>query len=142
MLSSEHQQDLQNTFAEGVFVPDATDSAIARLYYGLLDRSPDAPGLQAWENGAANGLSLQTIAQDFISSPEYQQVHGARNDQQFVDALYEGALGRPAEPAGEQAWETALSQGTPRAAVALGIAESTEAQFHLAPNIEGGYKLA
>jgi hypothetical protein len=141
VLSPEHQQDLQGTFNAGVFVPDPTDSAVARLYYGLLDRPPDAAGLSGWENAAAQGLPLVTIAQDFINSPEYQNLHGPQTDQQFVDALYVGSLGRPADAAGEQGWDTALSQGLPRSVVALGIAESPEAQQHLAPNIEMGFKL-
>jgi hypothetical protein len=142
VLSPEHAQDLQSTFAQGVFVPSATDDAIARLYYGLLDRSPDAQGLQGWENAAQNALSLQTIAQDFISSPESRQLRGSPTDLQFVDGLYQAALGRQPDAAGEAGWADALSHGAPRAAVALGIVESPEAQGHLAPFIENGFKLA
>jgi hypothetical protein len=141
VLSPEHAQDLQSVFTDGVFVPSASDDAIARLYYGLLDRSPDAAGLQGWENAAAQGLSVRTIAQDFIGSPEYQHLHGTQTDQQFVDALYQGALGRAPDAAGEQGWLNGLSLGTSRPDVALGIAESSEAQLHLAANIENGFKL-
>ena len=142
VLSSEHQSDLQSTFSAGVFVPSQSDAQIARLYYGLLDRAPDQSGLAGWENATSKGMSLSTVAQGFIASPEYQSLHGTQTDQQFVDALYEGALGRSAEPGGEQGWMSALSQGSSRAAVALGIAESPEAQNHLSPEIETGFKLA
>jgi DNA-binding beta-propeller fold protein YncE len=140
-LSPEHEQDLQGRFNAGLFVPSLTDANIARLYYGLLDRAPDAGGLQNWESAAASGLSLENIAQDFISSPEYQSLHPKQTDQQFVDALYQGALGRPPDAPGEQHYDTMLAQGVPRADVALFITGSPEAQQHLASNIEVGFNI-
>jgi Domain of unknown function (DUF4214) len=141
VFSAEHESLLASAFTSGVFVPNATDDTIARLYYGTLDRAPDSAGLQGWENAAANGLPLQTIAQDFLSSQEYQNLHGSQTNQQFVDALYQDALGRPADPAGEQGWVSALAQGTPRGAVALGFATSPEAQQHLVGQVESGWQL-
>jgi hypothetical protein len=142
VLSSEHQQRLQSTFDSGVFEPSASDASIARLYYGLLDRAPDASGLAGWENALAQGTSIQQIAQAFISSSEHAKVHGQDSDQQFVQSLYQDALGRPADAGGLASWEAQLSQGASRASVAVGIAESPEAQGHLAANIEVGWKLA
>jgi hypothetical protein len=142
LLSEEHEQDLQAAFSAGVFVPSLTDTNIARLYYGLLNRAPDGPGLYGWEHAAANGLSLETIAQDFINSSEYQSLHGSETDQQFVDALYQNGLGRAPDAPGEQHYETLLSHGVPRADVALFITGSPEAQVHLEPVIEYGFRLA
>jgi hypothetical protein len=141
VFSAEHESDLASAFNNGVFVPNGTGAAIARLFYALLDRPPDGGGLQFWENQAAHGTSLQTIAQDFISSSEYQHRHGPQTDQQFVDALYQGALGRPADPGGEATWVLQLTHGAARGEVALGIAESPEAQAHLAPVIENSFRL-
>jgi hypothetical protein len=86
VFSAEHENILASAFTGGVFVPNATDDTIARLYYATHDRAPDAAGLQGWENAAADGLPLQTIAQDFISSTEYPNLHGTQNNQQFVDS--------------------------------------------------------
>jgi hypothetical protein len=141
LFSSEGEANVQGAFTGGVFLPSEGDAAIARLFYALLDRPPDGGGLQFWENQQAHGLPLQAIAQDFISSSEYQHLHGPQTDQQFVDALYQGALGRPADAGGEAAWVSQLSHGATRADVALGIAESPEAQAHLAPVIENGFRL-
>jgi len=141
VFSAEHENLLASAFTGGVFVPNATDDTIARLYYATLDRAPDAAGLQGWENAAANGEPLASIAQGFVSSPEYQNLHGSQTNQQFVEALYHGALGRPADPAGEQGWVNALAQGTPRGAVALGFATSPEAQRHLVSQVEIGWQL-
>jgi hypothetical protein len=77
-----------------------------------------------------------------MSSSEYQQVHGTQTDQSFVQALYEAALGRSPDASGEQNWLGALSQGTSRAAVALGITESSEAQQHLSANLEFGFAIS
>jgi hypothetical protein len=142
VTSQEHQQDLGAVFNAGAFVPSSTDCNIARLYYSLLDRAPDAAGLLGWENAAAQGTSLSAIAQSFIGSPEYQNLHGQQSNQQFVDALYQAALGRAPDAAGEQGWLAALGQGSSRAAVALGFASSGEAQQHLAASIEIGFSIA
>jgi hypothetical protein len=40
--------------------------------------------------------------------------------------LYQNSLGRPADAAGEQAWDNALASGMSRGQVALGFAESPE----------------
>jgi VCBS repeat-containing protein len=141
-LSPEHEQDLQAAFSAGVFVPSLTDTNIARLYYGLLDRAPDGPGLSGWEQAAANGVPLDTIAQDFINSSEYQTLHGPQTDQQFVDSLYQAALGRAPDAPGEQQYDTMLANGVPRGDVAMFITGSPEAQLHLQPQIEYGFKLA
>ncbi len=66
-----------------MFVPSASDAAIARLYYGVLDRAPDAGGLASWEGAFAQGMSLTTIASDFIGSSEYA-AHFGTDDQRPV----------------------------------------------------------
>ncbi|MGH1573397.1 DUF4214 domain-containing protein [Methylobacterium sp. P31] len=123
-------------------VTDATDAAVARLYYGLLNRAPDASGLQHWEAAAHNGGSISAVAQSFLNSGEYAGQHAGETDQQFVDHLYTAALGRAADPSGEQSWLHALSHGSSRADVAVGIIESPEAQQHLAAQVGQGWHIA
>ncbi|SEC97374.1 protein of unknown function [Rhizobiales bacterium GAS191] len=140
-LSQEAQTDLAPVFQAGVFVPSQADAEIARLFYGVLGRAPDPNGLAYWENDFAQGDSLTKIASDFLNSAEYTQSFGTPNNTQFVNALYEGALGRSPDPMGGQYWINSLDQGASRASVAVNIAESPEAMSHLSSQIEAGFKI-
>ena len=142
VLSAEHQGQLQPMFSAGVYLADATDAAVARLYYGLLGRAPDETGLLNWETSAHAGLSASAIAREFIATAEYAALHPTtQTNQQFVESLYLNALGRPAEQPGEQVWLNALSHGASWAEVAVSILQSQEAQTHLAGHIEQGWHL-
>jgi hypothetical protein len=131
-----------------IFAPSAIDTSIARLYYGLLDRPPDLAGLTGWEsfantmNSSAPLATLPTIVNYFLQSNEYAAANGSISNAQFINELYQNALGRVADAAGDQQWLNALNQGSSRATVAIGIIESPESTAHLAPNIEYGFKLA
>ncbi|WP_336490494.1 Ig-like domain-containing protein [Methylobacterium nigriterrae] len=149
--SAEGQANIKPAFDAGVFVPDASDAAVARLYYGLLDRAPDAGGLQSFEavvkQAAAMGgvpgaiEALKSVSGAMLASPEYVALHGTQTNAQFVDAVYGGALGRHADTTGLGYWQDALAHGVSRADVALGIAQSQEAQIHLVSQIEAGWHL-
>ncbi|SED63446.1 protein of unknown function [Rhizobiales bacterium GAS188] len=141
-LSNEAQNDLAPVFQAGVFVPSQADAEVARLFYGILGRAPDASSLAYWENDFAQGDPLTKIAADFLNSAEYAQNFGTPDNTQFVNALYEGALGRSIDPLGGQYWINSLNQGASRASVAVNIAESPEAMSHLSSQIESGFKLA
>ncbi|WP_336489371.1 DUF4214 domain-containing protein [Methylobacterium nigriterrae] len=130
-------------FRQGEFVPDKTASDIARLYYGVVNRTPDANGFQYFVNLVKQGdASLSNVAQNMISSLEYAQHINAQSDVAFVDALYVGALGRhaAADP-GSEYWTNALAHGATRADVAVQISESPEAQTHHVSQIEQGWNL-
>ncbi|MER2265838.1 DUF4214 domain-containing protein [Methylobacterium oxalidis] len=141
-FSTENLAGLEPAFDAGVFVADKHASDAARFYYGLLDRAPDASGLQNWTAAMESGLSVQETAQWFLNSAEYQAKYPNLNDAAFVETIYQNALGRSAEASGLQHWTSALSGGATRAEVASGIAESTEAQQYLSPWIEAGWSLA
>lgn len=142
-LSPENGSQIAPALRTGVFVPDPAASEIARLYYGLLERAPDAAGLQTWEAAYREGAGWTAIADRFLASPEYAAVHpGAQTDRQYVDELYRDALGRTAEPAGEGVWLADLAGGSlTRAGVAVGITDSLEAHQHLAGQVEAGWHL-
>jgi sugar lactone lactonase YvrE len=70
------------------------------LYADVLGRAPDPDGLASWQAAAQVGLSRETLAEDFLQSPEKHL--------QFVDGYYTGFLGRAGEPTGVAAWMTAL----------------------------------
>jgi Domain of unknown function (DUF4214) len=89
-------------------------------------------GLEAWEGGLSNGMSRTTFDQLVVGSPEFQSDIQGPAVGSFVNTLYEQALGREAEPQGFAAWTGALTSGAlNQAAVAVGIAESPEAQHFL-----------
>ena len=107
-------------------------SAVGRLYHGLLDRAPDATGLTHFTQAMEAGTPLEDIVQVMLDSPEYGDRFPDLSDGAFVDALYDGALGRQAEAEGWQAWTDALGHGASRQSVAVDITQSPEARMHLA----------
>jgi hypothetical protein len=148
--SAEAQAVLKPVFEAGVFVGDVSETAVARLYHGLLERAPDAGGLQSFGAVVAQGTAtsgagalqaLKSVANVMLASPEYAASHGSLTNAQYVDEVFEGALGRHADTAGLSFWQDALAHGASRADVALGIAQSQEAQAHLVGNVEDGWHL-
>ncbi|WP_375409334.1 DUF4214 domain-containing protein, partial [uncultured Methylobacterium sp.] len=140
-LSPEHLSNLQATFDTGVFVPDASAAEAARLYYGILGRAPDAAGLAGATSALKHGTTLTSLAQQFVAAPEAQATFAGVDDGRFVAGLYENALGRAVDPAGQKYWVDALQHGTSRADVAVLVSESHEAQVHLVGRIESGWDL-
>jgi VCBS repeat-containing protein len=141
-FSPENAAGMQGSFDAGIFTADPHAMDVARLYYGLLGRAPDAGGLDSFAQANAHGTSLETIAQAMLNSGEYAAKFGAMTDTAFIDALYQAALGRTPEAAGLQGWSQALASGMSRADVALGIASSPEAENHHHGAIEAGWHLA
>ena len=88
---------MQPSLDAGVFAPDENACDVARLYYGLLGRAPDANGLAGWTNVLKGGASLDSVAQAFMNSAEYQNSHAGMTNAQFVDSLFVNGLGRHAE---------------------------------------------
>jgi hypothetical protein len=139
-------EDLQFT-DKTVFVEDADNANIARLYSAALDRPPDPAGLHGWEDAYANGISTATkadgvytalaetglnggsttIVDGFTQSPEFQQKYGALSDAGFVTQLYYNVLDRAPDPAELGAWLDAMANhGATRDIILVGFAESPE----------------
>lgn len=141
-MSDEHAGLLDGAFKAGLFVPDQASADVARLYYGLDGRAPDASGLAAYGDAIRNGASLGDVATAILASSEYQAKFGRLDDGRFVSALYQGALGRDADPGGMANYTDELAHGVSRAKVAVEIATGAEAQQHLLAVIENGWHLA
>lgn len=141
VFSAEHVAQLQPALDTGVYMSDSNASDVARLYYGLLGRAPDPTGLQGQTAAFDDGATLNNVASTFLSSTEYQSHYAGTSDQAFVNDLYQNALGRAPDAAGGAGWVGALAGGESRADVAIGIAESSEAQTHLAGRIEAGFQV-
>ena len=133
-----------------VFVENADNANVARLYAAAFNRQPDVGGLNFWEDIYANNVSSSaktndptavlglagtiprgataSIAQSFIVSAEFQSIYGTLSDAAFVTQLYANVLGRPPDSAGLSYWQSLLATGGngARAAVLVDFAESPE----------------
>jgi hypothetical protein len=109
---------------------------VSRLYMAAFHRVPDAGGLDNWVAYVRAGNPLQSAADAFVASPEFQLTYGSLNDTQYVTLLYENVLGREGDAAGLAHWTGLLgSGGTTRGQVLLGFSESQEGIGLFAPTV-------
>ena len=90
-----------------------------------LQRSPDPAAMQYFTGLLDNGGDAAMLDAILVSSPEYIQEPGGTLDQ-FVDALFRDALGRPVDPAALTAVESRSAQGATRAQIADVVFSSEE----------------
>ena len=88
---------------------------VSRLYMAAFHRVPDAGGLDNWVAYVRAGNSLQSAADAFVASPEFQLTYGSLNDTQYVTLLYENVLGREPDPTGLADLDRAARFGLRRA---------------------------
>lgn len=142
VFSPEHLANLQPALNAGLFVPDAQAAQVARVYYTMLGRAPDAGGLAYYTDQLDHGGTAASIAQVFLNSPENQATYGKLSNGAYVDALYVNALGRHADASGLSYWTDQLDHGVSRADLAVSLSQSVESQnLHLA-QIEQGWHLS
>jgi hypothetical protein len=107
---------------------DASNATfVNNLYSSALGRTAEEAGLDNWVSALYNGASRADVAKAIVGSAE--AADKANSD--FVEALYQSALGRTADEGGKAAWTEALAAGVSHADVALGIVGSTEAAGHI-----------
>jgi hypothetical protein len=81
----------------------------AYLLYGVFNRTPDQAGLGYWISQLDNGVSAQTVAENFISSSEFQATLGSNlSSTAFISDLYQNVLHRSADAAGLAYWNAQL----------------------------------
>ncbi len=98
---------------------------LLRLYDAAFDREADGAGLGCWAN-QLDDLDSIVIANRFIDSQEFTQLHGELDQSGFVDLMYTNILEREADTAGKAYWVEQLAEGVDQGAVMVGIAESDE----------------
>jgi hypothetical protein len=108
---------------------------VSRLYLAALRRVPDAAGLDNWVAYVRAGNPLQSAAEAFVASEEFQLTYGSLNDTQFVTLLYENVLGREPDSSGLQDWVNRLGAGATRGQVLIGFSESHEGIQLFAPTL-------
>lgn len=134
-----------------VFVENADNANIARLYSAALNRAPDTGGLTGWEDIYAAHISAAekaggvyealaqtgdgfgtSIAGGFTQSVEFQTKYGSLMDADFVTQLYLNVLNRTPATAELSAWLGLIQNGDAsgvhftRDMVLVGFAESPE----------------
>jgi len=111
-----------------------------RIYEAVLGRAPDLEGLGYWINDMDNGVSLTTIAQGFIASPEFQGKYGANPSYEtYLNLLYNNILGRAPDTVGMNYWVSNMQRGIDSpAAVLASFSEGYENTANVAPAIANG----
>jgi pimeloyl-ACP methyl ester carboxylesterase len=74
------------------------------LYQNLLHRTPDLAGLNFWTNMLVGGANRGEAVLGFESSPEFLPANPGLPNQVTVSMVYEGILGREADPSGFAFW--------------------------------------
>jgi hypothetical protein len=107
------------------------DGFVQKLYLNALGRPADAAGEHGWDDALASGLSRGAVAQAFAESPENRvntvSTAGDRNDAEAF-RLYQAALARTPDQAGQLAWSAVLANGATPSQVAQGFVSSAEFQ--------------
>jgi len=107
---------------------------VYRLYKATLNREPDSGGFVNWMNLLdTEATNLETVAQGFINSSEFQKTYGSLDNTQFATMLYRNVLGREPDQGGLAGWVDALNRGASRAAVVVGFSRSGEFITNTAP---------
>jgi predicted outer membrane repeat protein len=110
---------------------------VYRLYGASLGRAPDAGGFVAQLNAVASGLSLNSLAANFLNSTEFQITYGSLSNTAFVTKLYNNVLHRAPEAAGLANWVNYLNSGATRVDVLLGFSQSAEYVLNTDTSLHG-----
>ncbi|SFD83265.1 DUF4214 domain-containing protein [Massilia yuzhufengensis] len=105
----------------------ASTAAISSTYQSALGRTPDAAGLQFWQDKAAQGVSQSEILDAIKNSPEAK-----------IAELYQSTLGRAADGTGLSFWTDKANSGVPLSEIALAIAGSKEKKLDSVPGFANG----
>jgi len=93
--------------------PENRGNQVVEHYTRYLGRSPSTAERDYWVTSLLGGWSHpDDMARGFVGSAEYSWVHSSNDD--FVDAVYQHALERAADPGGHSIWVDALQNGMPR----------------------------
>ena len=103
--------------AAAASVNAATLQRVIELYVAFFNRTPDADGLAYWLGQAAQGLSINQIAESFYSAgAQYTSLTGfssTMTNADFVNVIYRNVLGRTAgaDADGLAYWTGELASG-------------------------------
>jgi hypothetical protein len=108
----------------------SVQAPIVRLYMSCLGRVPDYEGFDYYAGVLADSRqTLDDMADEIATSPEFEQRYGSLDNRAFVELLYRNVFGRAPEPGAAQYWATQLDGGASRAYLLLRLSESPENIF-------------
>jgi hypothetical protein len=116
--------------------PEYIADQVQALYQQYLHRPADPTGLSSFSAFLAGGGTLEQAAAMLAGSAEYFLTRGQNNNTTFLQALYQDALGRPIDPAGQAGFSQQLANGVSRSMVAAEILASPEYRTNL---VQGYY---
>lgn len=119
------------------FDTDGSAGKAYRLYETVFNRTPDPGGLGFHMKSLDMGASLATVANSFVSSPEFL-ASGITTNEQFVNQLYLYGLNRAPDPGGFAFHTASLANGASRGDVVVTFSESPENQAAVIGVIQNG----
>jgi len=127
---------------DGLWDIDEGMASISRLYFGMLERTPETAGLVYYKDALAQGLTVQQVANNFSLSPEFQAKYGPLNNTAYVTQLYLNVLDRAPAPNEVAYHVNRLETGATRGDVAAGFTEAPEYQVNTLPLVDEGIAVA
>jgi uncharacterized protein (TIGR03118 family) len=101
---------------------------VQRAYQQFLNRAADPAGVTFWTNFLQQGNTVEQLDAGIVGSAEYFQTRGGGTNNGFLTALYQDALGRAVDPAGQNFFAQQLAGGMTTAQVAGEVFASAEFQ--------------
>lgn len=117
---------IQNLAKRDDSVLEGDAGVLLQLYDAAFDRDADGAGLGFWLD-RQELLQTEQIADSFVGSKEFQQLHGKIEQAAFVDLMYHNVLEREADAAGRDYWIEQLAEGESQGAIMVGFVTSDEA---------------
>jgi len=140
--SPEYIQTHIDAINAGLWDIDEGLASVSRLYFGMLERTPETAGLSYYKEALANGLTVQQVANGFANSPEFFAKYGPLSDPDYVTQLYENILERTPAPAEVAYHVNRLDNGASRGDVAAGFTEAPEYQIQTLSLVDPGIAVA
>jgi hypothetical protein len=99
---------------------------LGSYYQGYLNRPVDPAGIMFYTNLRMQGGGDLQVQAGILGSPEYFTNRGAGDNSDFLNALYQDLLNRPADPGAIATFLPLLNAATPRSQVASDVLNSSE----------------
>lgn len=124
------------------FDGEGSGGQIYRLYQAAFDRKPDMVGAGFWILQADRGVSLQNIAEGFVTSDEFKRLYGSNpTNGELVDLLYQNVQHRKPGAEDRAFWIDVLDRKlAPLSSVLASFSESQENVVNLAAIVGAGFE--
>lgn len=126
-VTAENVQLIQFSDGTLALASDEEEATALRLFQGILGEDVEQESAQMWLEAIENGdATIEDMAEAFID----ESMDGNTSDVEFVETLFENALGRDATDAEVEQWTAAVDDSS-RAEVAVQIVGTSEAAEHI-----------